>query len=85
MSDGYDDPKVVRLDVVTALPLAPGLILEEAKRAGLAEVVVVGCHEDGSFYFASSVGDAANVIYHLSKGMHRLHRKVEEMEGGSDG
>lgn len=77
---GYEAENVVRLDVVTALPLEPALILEEAKRKGLKEVVVVGCYDDGSPYFASSVGDAANVVYHLSKATFRLHRIVEDME-----
>lgn len=51
------------LDIVTRLDIPAERVLENAKAAGLTAVVIVGYHQDGSTYFASSVADGADALW----------------------
>lgn len=45
----------------------------------LKEAIVLGFDTDGGEYFASSVADAGDVLYHLERARHRLMRQIDEM------
>ena len=68
---------VEHLAIVTSLDVSPTHILAKAHDAGLTEVVIVGMKEDGSEYFASSISDAAPTMYHLQRGIYKLHKIVD--------
>jgi hypothetical protein len=68
---------VVVLPVVTCLDLPPERVLQAALEAGLTEVIIVGYAADGSEYFASSVGDGGDVLWHLERAKLRLLRTVD--------
>ena len=69
--------KIIRFTGVTILDLDPNLLLEEAK-GKLEGVVIIGFMADGTEYFASSVADGADVIWHLERAKHKLMRLVDE-------
>lgn len=69
---------VIELPVITTLDIDPSRILSKAMEADLKEVVVTGFTKDGQEYFASSVSDAAQVIYHGERVKHRLMRIIDE-------
>ncbi len=56
---------VIEFDGVTTLDIPPPRILANAAGADLKDVVVIGWKKDGSFYFASSGADAAEVNWLL--------------------
>jgi hypothetical protein len=68
---------VEHLAIVTSLDVSPTHILAKAHDAGLTEIVIVGMKEDGSEYFASSISDAAPAMYHLQRGIYKLHKIVD--------
>jgi hypothetical protein len=65
-----EDSNVVELDVVTTLDIPAERVLRNA--AGITTAVVLGYNEDGSFYFASSVADGAEVLWLLKLAEKRL-------------
>lgn len=73
------DENIVILPVITKLDIPAARVLEQAlKRAeDLESVVVVGFYENGEMYFSSSVGDAAQVIWHFQRAERRLHQIVD--------
>jgi hypothetical protein len=72
------------LDVVTSHNISATHVLAGAHNADLDVVVVVGFKKDGSEYFASSVSDAAESIYHLQRGIHKLNKMVDEGAGTNE-
>ncbi len=72
-----DHPNVEPLDTITRLDLNPMHVLAQAHGAGLKQVVIVGEREDGSEYFASSVADGAQSMYHLQRGIYKLNRIID--------
>jgi len=68
---------VEQLNVVTSLDISPTSMLAKAHNAGLKEVVIVGMKEDGTEFFAASVSDAADSMYHLQRGIYKLNKIVE--------
>ena len=68
---------VEHLRTITSLDISPTSILARAHDAGLTEVVVVGMKEDGSEYFAANISDAAATMYHLQRGIYKLHRVID--------
>ncbi len=68
---------VIELDVVTSLPIPVDRILKKALDAKMTEVVIIGFDEDGEFFFASSVPDAGNVLYHLEFAKHNLMKACD--------
>jgi hypothetical protein len=68
---------VVYARIPTRLDVPCERILEGAQKAGLTEVVVLGFDADGNEYFASSVADGGDVLWHLERAKFRLLRSVE--------
>lgn len=76
---------VAQIDVVTSLDIDPVAVLAGAHNVGLAEVVVVGFTEDGKEYFASSISDAGQSMYHLQRGIYRLNKTMDQEHESRDG
>lgn len=62
---------VVRFTGITKLDEPCDRILEDATKANLDEVVVIG-YAAGDFYFASSVADGGTVVWMLELAKKRL-------------
>ncbi len=73
-----DHANVAQFDVVTSLDIDPVAVLAGAHNKGLAEVVIVGFTEDGQEYFASSISDAGQSMYHLQRGIYRLNKIMDQ-------
>jgi hypothetical protein len=58
---------VVTFPGITTLDIPPERILDQAQKAGLTEVVVLGYDKDGEEYFSSSIADGAEVIWLLER------------------
>lgn len=71
---------VVNLNVKTTLDLPPEHVLRRAIEAGMTEVVICGIAADGSEYFASSVANGADTLWHLRRAMHQLMKQADMME-----
>lgn len=56
----------------------PEKVLEGAKEAGLAEVIVVGEEEDGTLYIAFSSGVLEDSIALLERAKYRIVRAMEQ-------
>jgi hypothetical protein len=69
---------VVILPVVTTLDIPAERVLSAAAEAGLTEVVVVGRDKDGDEYFASSLADGGDVLWHLERAKLRLLRMADD-------
>ncbi len=80
-----DHANVAQIDVVTSLDIDPVAVLAGAHNVGLAEVVVVGFTEDGKEYFASSISDAGQSMYHLQRGIYRLNKTMDQEHESRDG
>ena len=65
---------VVDLDVPTRLDIPADRVIDAAKKAGLAHVVIVGVTGDGNEYFAMSVSDAADILWMLERAKLKLLR-----------
>lgn len=76
--------EVLKFTGVTKLDLDPERLLESAKDAGLAEVVICGVDQNGNEYFASSVADAGTVGWHLDRAKWNLMRQVDRMMEGEE-
>lgn len=80
-----DHANVAQIDVVTSLDIDPVAVLAGAHNVGLAEVVIVGFTEDGKEYFASSISDAGQSMYHLQRGIYRLNKTMDQEHESRDG
>lgn len=69
---------VVDLPVITTLDLDPQRVIAKALEAGMTEVVIIGYDKDGDEYFASSVSDGGDVLWHIERAKLRLLRTGEE-------
>jgi hypothetical protein len=69
---------VVILPVVTTLDLPPERMLNAALERGLKEVVIIGYDLEGEEYFASSVSDGGDVVWHLERAKLKLLRMPDE-------
>ncbi len=72
--------KVINLPVITKLDLPVDRILEEAIKAELSEVVLMGYDKDGGYYFASSKADGGDVLWLLEYTKRRLFESAEGLE-----
>jgi hypothetical protein len=73
---------VVDFTGTTTLDLEPDRVL--AKAVGeLSEVVIVGLDKDGEAFFASSVADGGQALWHLERAKWRLMKMVDDLEGGT--
>lgn len=68
---------VVNLPVVTTLDIPPERVLNAAKDADLASVVVVGFTKDGAMYFAGSMADGGEVLWLFEKAKLYLMGVIE--------
>jgi hypothetical protein len=76
--------EVVNFTGATKLDLDPLRIIESAREAGLAEVVICGVDANGDEYFASSVADAGAAGWHLDRAKWALMRQVDRMMEGEE-
>lgn len=65
------------LQGVTSLDINPTVALAGAHAADLEIVVIVGMDKNGREYFSSSVADAAEGMYYLQRGIHKLNKVVD--------
>lgn len=63
---------IVILPVITSLDLPPERMLTAALAANLKEVVILGYDKDGQEYFASSIADGGDVLWHLERAKLKL-------------
>ena len=63
----------------TKLDLPVERILQGALEADLDEVVIVGFDKDGNEYFASSVADGGQCMYHLQRGIWALNKTTDKL------
>jgi hypothetical protein len=75
-----EDSNVVELDCITKLDLPPEKILRKALDKDLMSVVIVGYTQDGDEYFASSVADGAQAMYHLQRGIWSLNKITDQID-----
>ena|ERR1700761_1237248 len=66
--------------VITSLDRPVERVLARAHNRECQVLVVVGLDKDGNDFFDSSVADAAECIYYLTRGVHRLHRQIDGAE-----
>ena len=71
---------IINFKGITTLDLEPDRVLAEAV-GGLSEVVVVGFDKDGEAFFASSVADGGQALWHLERAKWRLMKMVDDLEG----
>lgn len=62
---------VVDINCITTIDLDPDRVLSAAI-GKLEDVVVIGYSKDGEEYFASSVADGADVVWHLERAKLKL-------------
>ncbi len=72
--------EVIDLQIATRCDIEPAKVLEKASEAELAEVVVIGFRKDGRWYFASSLADAGDVMFHLNRANHKLNTILDEAD-----
>lgn len=70
--------EVVVLGCVTRLDIPVERVLEQAVKANLTEVTIVGYTEDGGFYFGSSQADGGDVLWTLEQAKLELFNVVNE-------
>lgn len=70
---------VIDLPVITTLDLDPQRVLKWAAEADLEGVVVVGTTKDGQEYFASSISDGAEIVWHLERTKLKVLRLPDEI------
>jgi len=74
---------VVKFPGITRHDLDADSVLEEAM-GHLDTVVICGFDKDGKQYFASSVADGADALWHLERAKHALMKITDELENGHD-
>lgn len=62
---------VLKFTGITSLDMPPDVILEGAI-GKLESVIVIGYTTDGEEYFASSMADGADALWHLQRAAHKL-------------
>lgn len=62
---------VVKFTGITFLDMPPDTILEGAL-GNLESVIVLGYTNDGEEYFAASMADGADALWHLQRAAHKL-------------
>lgn len=69
---------VTRFTGITRLDLEPDILLKEAI-GELASCIILGYKKDGEEFFASSLADGGNVVWHLERAKHKLMQVCDEM------
>ena len=68
---------VVHLNVVTKLDIDPDRVLTAAV-GSMKEVIVIGFDKEDEEYFASSVANGADVLWHLERAKLKLLKLIDE-------
>ena len=69
---------VVAFNGITSLNLNPDRVLQGALEAGLTEVVIIGFDADGEEYFATSLADGGDLLWHLERTKLKLLRTADQ-------
>jgi hypothetical protein len=69
--------KIIRFPGITKWDLNPDDVLRESE-GQLQSVVVVGFTKDGAEFFASSIADGADTLWHLQRAIHKLMQIAED-------
>lgn len=69
---------VTRFPGITRLDLSPDVLLKEAM-GELDSCIILGYKKDGSEFFASSVADGGDVVWHLERAKHKLMKVADDM------
>lgn len=69
--------EVVILNVDTTLDLQPERVLDGAKSAGLADVVVCGVTNNGELWVGSSSADTASILLTLERAKAFCIRQID--------
>lgn len=72
---------VVRFPGISYLDLDPDQVLQEAV-GKLDQVVICGFDKDGNQYFASSVADGGQSLWHLERAKWALMKITDDLENG---
>lgn len=72
---------VVKFPGMTRLNMNPDDVLNGAL-GEMDQVVICGFDKDGKQYFASSVADGAEALWHLHRAIHALMKITDELENG---
>lgn len=74
---------VIKFPGITTLDLNADDVLQDAI-GQLDEVVICGFDKDGKQFFASSVANGADALWHLERAKHALMKITDELEHGHD-
>lgn len=64
---------------ITKLDTDPQRVLEQALETGMSAVVVIGYDKDGGEYFASSLADGGDVVWHMERAKFKLMVIADEL------
>lgn len=70
---------VTRFTGITKLDINPDLLLQEAI-GKLDSCVIIGYDKEGGEYFASSVADGGDVVWHLERVKHKLMKVADDWQ-----
>ena len=72
------DDNVIIGNFNTILPIPPDRVAEAADKANLKLAIVIGVQANGDFYFASSDGEAAMVLWQLERAKKVLLSRLDD-------
>lgn len=72
---------ITKFTGISRLDLDPDQVLQAAI-GEMDEVIICGFDKDGNQYFASSVADGGQALWHLERAKWALMKKVDELEHG---
>lgn len=76
--------EVIDIGCVTRLDIDPDRVLSKAIEAEMTAVIIVGFDADGQDYFAASMADAAEALWHLERAKWRLMRQADALQGADE-
>lgn len=74
--------EIVYAPFVTSLDMDVGRVLDGARDEGMAEIVIVGETTKGEDFFASNLASGVDVIFHLTRGIHKMNKIIDRIERG---
>ena len=70
--------EVVILDVVSRLDIPVDRVLDSARNAEMTECIVIGFDANGEEFFATSVADGGDVLWHMERAKLNLLRTADK-------
>jgi hypothetical protein len=70
---------VLSIGIGTRAKIEPLQVITSAHNADLDDVVIIGYRKDGSEYFSASAPDAASVMFHCQRAIHKLNMIMDEI------